>query len=249
MTVTERKQQGERKMRTGAIVLAGGSGSRMQADIKKQYMLIGGKPVLYYSLNVFQNSACIDEIVLVCSQEDIEVCKKEIVEKYGFSKVSRVVAGGKERYHSVYEGLKALENCGYVMIHDGARPFVDEPMLRRIAEALPDAQACTVGMPVKDTIKLSGADGCVEETLPRERLWAIQTPQAFSYPLIRSAHDEAARGSLRGITITDDAMLVEYVGKNRVRLIEGSYENIKITTPDDLLLAEMILKRRKPSEP
>ncbi len=243
--MTGRRLPGERNMKTGAVVLAGGSGSRMHADVKKQYMLIGGKPVLYYSLQVFQNSDRIDEIVLVCSKEDIAVCQKEIVEKYGFTKVIRIVAGGKERYHSVYEGLKALEDCEYVMIHDGARPFVDGPMLERIAEALPFVQACTVGMPVKDTIKLSGPDGCVDETLPRERLWAIQTPQAFSYRLIRDAHDEVARGNAQGLKITDDAMLVEYIGKKRVKLIEGSYENIKITTPDDLLLAEVILSHRK----
>ncbi|MFR8547894.1 MAG: 2-C-methyl-D-erythritol 4-phosphate cytidylyltransferase [Lachnospiraceae bacterium] len=232
-------------MRTVAIVLAGGSGSRMKSSVKKQYMLIGDKPVLYYSLRVFQDSSVIDEIILVCGREEVENCRAEIVEKYDFTKVSRIIPGGKERYHSVYEGLKAAVDCDYVMIHDGARPFVDEQMLERIWDALPSARACTVGMPVKDTIKRSDPEGFVEETLPREKLWLIQTPQAFEYRLIRKLHEDAAGGACLGQQITDDAMLVECLGKIRVKLIEGSYQNIKITTPDDLLLAQIILGQKK----
>lgn len=225
-------------MKCAAIVLAGGSGSRMHSEVKKQYLLIGEKPVLYYSLDVFQRSSRIDEIVLVCGREDIEQCRETIVQRYGFTKVRRIVAGGKERHDSVFEGLKALKDCSYVMIHDGARPFIDEAMLERIWTELPSVRACTVGMPVKDTIKLCNSDGFVEKTLPRECLWNIQTPQAFEYDLIFKAHELRAGGALAGIAVTDDAMLVESTQQVPVKLIEGSYKNIKITTREDLLYAE-----------
>lgn len=231
-------------MKNAAIVLAGGSGRRMHSNVKKQYLLIGDKPVLYYSLEAFQSSSLIDEIILVCSYEDIEQCREEIVVRYGFTKVKKIVAGGKERHDSVFEGLKALEDCTYVMIHDGARPFIDEEMLERIWSQLPSVRACTVGMPVKDTIKLSDTLGFVEKTLPRERLWNIQTPQAFAYDLIRRAHELRAEGLLEA-QITDDAMLIEYTEQIPVKLIEGSYENIKITTPEDLLYAELIWRQRR----
>ena len=135
---------GDVTVKNAAIVLAGGSGKRMRSDVKKQYLLIGGKPVLYYSLETFQKSSRIDEIILVCSHEDIEWCRETIVMPYGFTKVKKIVSGGKERHDSVFEGLKALENCTYVMIHDGARPFIDEEMLERIWSELPSVRACTV---------------------------------------------------------------------------------------------------------
>ncbi|MDO4323399.1 MAG: 2-C-methyl-D-erythritol 4-phosphate cytidylyltransferase [Lachnospiraceae bacterium] len=231
-------------MKTAAVVLAGGSGSRMHSNVKKQYMLIGDKPVLYYSLNAFQSSRRIDEIVLVCSENDIDRCRKEIVEAFGITKARKIVAGGKERHDSVYEGLKALSDCDYVMIHDGARPFVDEAMIERIWAELPQVRACTVGMPVKDTIKMSNESGYVEKTLPREKLWMIQTPQSFSYELILHAHEQRIQNDLEELKITDDAMLVEYKEGVPVKLIEGSYENIKITTPEDLTLAEAIWGHR-----
>lgn len=231
-------------MKRAAIVLAGGSGSRMKSDIKKQYLLIKGYPVLYYSLQVFQSSSYIDEIVLVCGKGEIERCRTEFVEKYGFSKVLHIVEGGKERYHSVYEGLKVMEDCSYVLIHDGARPFVDPNMIARIMRELPSCNACVVGMPVKDTIKLSTLDGYVAQTPPRELLWSVQTPQSFSYNLIRGAYDKLVQQEKTEIKITDDAMVAEYFAGVPVKLIEGSYENIKITTPEDLLLAEVILEKR-----
>ena len=172
-------------MKNTAIVLAGGSGSRMKSKVKKQYLLMDGKPVLYYSMAVFQDCSRIDEIILVCGKGEKEQCREEIVLPYGLTKVSHIVEGGKERYHSVYEGLKAIDACDYVLIHDGARPFVDEEILNRVLDELPSCRACVVGMPVKDTIKMSNDDGYVEKTLPREKLWAIQTPQSFSYTLIR----------------------------------------------------------------
>lgn len=232
-------------MRNAAIVLAGGSGSRMKSKVKKQYLLLQERPVLYYSLSVFQESEYIDEIILVCGKGETEQCRTDIVEKYGFTKVSRVVEGGKERYHSVYEGLKAIEGCDYVMIHDGARPFVDSAMLARIMQDLEQVDACVAAVPVKDTIKLSDENGFVANTPPREQLWTVQTPQSFRYDLIRAAYDQLAKGEPAGVKITDDAMVAEYFAHVPVKLTEGSYENIKITTPEDLLLAEMILQKRR----
>lgn len=235
-------------MKNTAIVLAGGSGSRMKSSVKKQYLMMQEKPVLCHSLEVFQNCSRIDEIVLVCGKGEVEHCRTGIVESYGFTKVVHIVEGGKERYHSVYEGLKVITDCNYVLIHDGARPFVDEEILDRVLNALPEYHACVVGMPVKDTIKMSNTEGFVDRTLPRELLWTIQTPQSFDYALIRDAYDQLHKKEQAGtleIKITDDAMVAEYILQTPVKLVEGSYDNIKITTPEDLLLAELILNQRK----
>jgi len=230
-------------MRNAAIVLAAGSGSRMKSSVKKQYLLLDGKPVLWYSLQAFEQCPRIDEVVLVCGEQERDWCRTEIVKRYGFTKINRIVAGGKERYHSVYEGLKALTDCDYVLIHDGARPFADRELLNRILDDLPQSRASVAAVPVKDTIKLGGGDGYVERTLPRERLWSVQTPQSFEYSLIRGAYDAVMREKPSGLVITDDAMVAEYAGIP-VKLIEGSYDNIKLTTPADLYLAEEILRKR-----
>lgn len=231
----------ENRDKNTAIVLAGGSGSRMKSTVKKQYLIMQGRPVLCHSLEVFQNHPQIDEIVLVCGKGEKEQCRYEIVEKYGFSKVTQITEGGKERYHSVYEGLKKITDCQYVLIHDGARPFVNAEILDRIFQELPKSRACVAGMPVKDTIKMSDSAGFVECTLPREKLWTIQTPQSFEYALIREAYDRLMEEDDPTVKITDDAMVAEYILKLPVKLVEGSYDNIKITTPEDLLLAELIL--------
>ncbi|MCC8136891.1 MAG: 2-C-methyl-D-erythritol 4-phosphate cytidylyltransferase [Clostridiales bacterium] len=237
-------------MRNVAIVLAGGNGSRMNSKIKKQYLQIGNYPVLWYSLRTFQNSPWIDEIVLVCGAGEIKRCRDQFVDQYGLSKIGKIVAGGRERYHSVYEGLKAAENCDNVLIHDGARPFISEEILNRIFDTLKQCPACVTGMPVKDTIKIGSTDGYVEQTLPREKLWLIQTPQSFSYSLIRQAYDELIRREKEAETqndverkITDDAMVVETILQTPVKLIKGSYDNIKITTPEDLVLAKTLADR------
>lgn len=235
-------------MKNTAIVLAGGSGSRMKSSVKKQYLMMQGRPVLCHSLEIFQNCSRIDEIILVCGKGEIEQCRANIVEAYGFTKVSHIVEGGKERYHSVHEGLKAITDCTYVLIHDGARPFVDDAILNRVLDVLPECRACVVGMPVKDTIKMSDQEGFVERTLPRELLWTIQTPQSFEYALIREAYDKLAEQEPADIKITDDAMVAEYILQIPVKLVEGSYDNIKITTPEDLLLAELILNSRQQAE-
>lgn len=218
-----------------AIVLAAGQGKRMKSSVQKQYLLIKEKPVLYYTLNAFEKSPLISEIVLVTGKDEIEYCRKEIVEKYGFSKVSSIVAGGKERYHSVYEGIRAIAGTDYVYIHDGARPFVTEEILRRADRAVQSHGACVVGMPVKDTIKRVDAENFAVETPDRRTLWQIQTPQVFEYDLIRTAYEKLMESEPEGIT--DDAMVVETMTDRRVKLVEGSYRNIKITTPEDLEIA------------
>lgn len=224
-----------------AIVLAAGQGKRMHSKIQKQFLMIGGYPVLYYSLRCFQDSPLIQDIILVTGAEDISYCKEEIVEKYGLDKVTRVIAGGKERYDSVYAGLQACRDCTYVFIHDGARPFVTGDILERGFAGVKESGACVIGMPSKDTIKLADSQGFVEGTPDRSRVWNIQTPQIFRYELIRSAHEKLRMESMAGIT--DDAMVVEQAAGVKVKLVEGSYENIKITTPEDLAVAEAFLKK------
>ena len=223
-----------------AIVLAAGQGKRMHSKIQKQFLKIQGYPVLYYSLRCFQESPLIQDIILVTGEDALSYCKEEIVKKYGFTKVSNVIAGGKERYDSVYAGLCACKDCRYVLIHDGARPFITEEIIERGLEKVKETGACVVGMPSKDTIKLSDAEGYVKETPDRKCVWTIQTPQIFSYALIREAHDSIRKKDMS--KITDDAMVIEHETGVKVALAEGSYQNIKITTPDDLYIAEAFLR-------
>lgn len=234
-----------KKCRCVAIVLAAGAGKRMQSEVKKQFLLIKEKPVVYYSLKAFEDSF-VDEVVLVTSEDDRELCQKEIVEAYHFSKVKKIVAGGKERYHSVAAGLACLQAADYVFIHDAARPMLTQEILSRAYECVKENGACVVGMPVKDTIKIANTDGYIEQTPDRNLVWMIQTPQVFEYSLIKDAYKQLIEGEAelkpRGINITDDAMVVETLTKHSVKLVEGSYENIKITTPDDLSIAERFLK-------
>ena len=232
-------------MKTTAIVLAGGRGKRMNSAVPKQFLMIKDKPVLYYSLKAFEDSF-IDSVILVTSEDDMEYCKKEIVDKYGFTKVVKIVAGGKERYHSVLNGIKAASDCDYIFIHDGARPFVTQDMLARLLECVEESKACVAGMPVKDTIKIANEEGFIDTTPKRELVWMIQTPQVFDFALIKKAYLilEKDEYSLlqKGISITDDAMVVEMLLGEKVKLVEGSYQNIKITTPEDLAIAEGFLK-------
>lgn len=236
--------------KTTAIVLAGGRGSRMKSDVNKLFLQLNEKPVLYYCLKVFQDSPVIDEIILVCSGEEMEKCRREVLRPYGFTKISAVVQGGRERYHSVYEGLKAAGDCDYVMIHDGARPFVDDEMLMRIQKCLEENEACIVGVPVKDTIKQVNREDVITATPSRAGLWSAQTPQSFRYEPFLKAYEKSFLQDDGGLQITDDAMVAEYYGGIPVKMIMGSYENIKITTQDDLLMAGLILNRRVlPSSP
>ena len=228
-----------KKKKCTAIVLAAGQGKRMGTKIQKQYLEVFGRPVLYYALRVFEQSELIDEIVLVTGKDEVSYCQKEIIEKYSFEKVKQIVEGGKERYHSVWNGLDKVQ-AGYVFIHDGARPFIEESILNRAYEAVQEYHACVVGMPVKDTIKVVNKEGVVEETPDRSMLWAIQTPQVFEVDVIKSAYGILMEQD--NINVTDDAMVVEQILGKKVKLVEGSYKNIKITTPEDLLITESYLK-------
>lgn len=227
------------KEKNTAIVLAAGQGKRMHSKIQKQFLEIDGKPVLYYSLRCFQKSELIDDIILVTVEDSVVFCKEKIVKKYGFSKVSRVIPGGKERYDSVYEGLLACGQSDYVLIHDGARPFITDEILTRGLKGARVTGACVIGMPSKDTIKISDDAGYVSDTPDRSRVWTIQTPQIFSYSLIRKAHEEIRKKDMS--QITDDAMVVEKETGVKILLVEGSYMNIKITTPEDLNVAKLFL--------
>lgn len=228
------------KHKCTAIVLAAGQGKRMNSDVQKQFLEIKGYPVLYYSLRCFQESSLIQDIILVTGKEQIAYCKEEIVKKYNLTKVSKVIAGGKERYDSVYAGLAACENCDYVFIHDGARPFITEKILERGMEGVQKTGACVVGMPSKDTVKIADAEGCVMKTPDRKMVWNIQTPQIFEYDLIRAAHECIRKKEMKNIT--DDAMIIEQETGIKIVLAEGSYKNIKITTPEDLLIADAFMK-------
>lgn len=217
---------------TSAIILAAGKGQRMGTELPKQFLSMGDDMLLTKTIRVFEESSVIQDIVLVTSEDWIGFCKTEIVDREGFRKVRKIVAGGKERYDSVYQGLLACPNADYVFIHDGARPFVTEEILVRTQEAVEKYEACAVGVPSKDTVKIVDEDGFVESTPPRENVWNIQTPQAFSYPLIRAAHEVVRDNNMTGIT--DDAMIIERSRLAKVKLVMGSYYNIKITTPEDM---------------
>ncbi len=234
-----------RKEKCTAVVLAAGSGKRMQSNVAKQYLLLNEKPVLWYALNVFEQSYIIDEVILVVGKGEIPYCRQEIVEKYNFSKVSNVIEGGAERYLSVWEALKICDGEGIIFIHDGARPFVTEEILCDTYAAAVEYGACVTGMPVKDTIKISDEEGFAVRTPNRKTVWQVQTPQVFTANLIMDAYGELVEKieeiKNAGIEITDDAMVVETMKCRSVKLVKGSYMNMKITTPEDMKTAQSLL--------
>lgn len=226
-----------------AIVLAAGSGSRMKSKTKKQFMEIKGKPVIWYSLFEFEKSR-VDEIILVTGKEDIDYCKKEIVEKYNLKKIKNVVAGGSERYESVYNGVKEVTG-NIVLIHDGARPLINNEIIERSIEGTIKSDACVVGVPVKDTIKRANKEGYIIDTPNRSELWITQTPQSFKTDLVKMAYKKMKEELEKGNTtlnITDDAMVVEEFTTNQVRFVQGDYKNIKVTTPEDIDIAELFIE-------
>jgi len=223
-----------------ALVPAAGMGRRMGAEINKQYLLLAGKPILAHTLQVFQDTPFIDDIYVVIPAAEIPYCQEHVVERHGLTKVRRIVPGGAERQHSVMNGLQAVVGAGdddVVLIHDGVRPFVPPRVLERAVEVARCHDGALVAVPAKDTVKVA-VDGIVRATPPREDLWLAQTPQAFRYPVIRAAHEIAAAERYLG---TDDASLVERLGKD-IHIVVGDYRNIKITTPEDLVLAEAFLR-------
>ncbi|MBQ8488947.1 2-C-methyl-D-erythritol 4-phosphate cytidylyltransferase [Pseudobutyrivibrio sp.] len=224
-----------------AIVLAAGSGKRMNQEIPKQYMKLGDAPLMVHCLRTFQESK-VTQIVLVVAPGDVEKCRKEIIERYHIDKCIAIVEGGEERYNSVYAGLQAI-NDGYVLIHDCARAFVSIDIIHRCMSAVALYESCVVGMPSKDTVKLTDTHRKVLDTPDRSNVWIVQTPQCFEYNLIRGAYDRIIENA--DTSITDDAMIVEKATDHDVHMIEGSYMNIKVTTPEDVAFGEAILRNRR----
>lgn len=225
-------------MKVVAIIVAAGSGKRMRHSTKKQFLSIGCKPILAYTLDAFDSIDRVDRIILVIPRGWKRYCQKEIIEKYEYRKEIEVTGGGARRQDSVACGL-ALVSSDYeiVIIHDGVRPFVTR---RMVVESIAKARkfgACVVAVPVTDTIKMVGRDGVIKRTLPREHLWRVQTPQTFRLSLIKKAYAKALKDRFYG---TDDAQLVERVNRP-VKVVSGDYRNIKITTREDLILAETLL--------
>lgn len=229
--------------KVAAVVVAAGRGKRMGAELAKQYLPLAGRPVLVHTLEVFERCAAVDEVVLVVRKEDVAKVREEIIEPYGLSKVKHVVGGGHERQNSVFNGLKALLPQGaLVVVHDGVRPLFTAEKLLQVLEAGRESGAAILAVPVKETVKQVNKESLVvERTLPRETLWLAQTPQVFHWEVLWPAMQKAM---VCGFSATDEAGIVEWAGHG-VRIVPGDYENIKITTPEDLELAERILERRK----
>lgn len=226
-------------MKVTAIVPAAGKGKRMGGVIGKPYLLLGGKPILSYTLKTLNLSPEIQEIILVTRPEEVDYCEKEVVRRYNLSKVAAVIPGGEERQDSVYQGLKYLKDIpDLILIHDAVRPFLTERLIREVIKAASSFKAAIAAIPVRDTIKEVDKEGLVKKTIPRDNIWDIQTPQAFEYSLLRQAYEEAFRHNFYA---TDDAALVERCGY-KVKIVSGAPENIKITLPGDLPLAEAILE-------
>lgn len=249
-----------------AIILAAGQGSRMQSKIAKQYMTVNNKPLLYYSLSEFEKSE-VNRVILVVGKGEEEYCKKEIVDRYGFSKVSDVISGGTERYLSVYNALQLIKKTQlmekekdviykceannadyevdnsdsdtYVLIHDGARPLITQSIIRKTMEGVRDRKAVIVAVPTKDTIKIVDEDGYVKTTPKRSQTYIVQTPQAFEYCLISEAYTKII--DKKDVEITDDAMVVEYTMQHPIAIVEGSYKNLKVTTPEDISIVETLM--------
>ncbi|MFR3497452.1 MAG: 2-C-methyl-D-erythritol 4-phosphate cytidylyltransferase [Paraclostridium bifermentans] len=222
----------------GVVIVAAGTGSRMKKDINKQFIKLKNKEIVAHTIEKFYNSENIDDIVVVIREDEEEYFNKNIKEKYGFTNI-KVAHGGNERQDSVFNGIKMLKKeCEVVLIHDGARPFVTDDIIKRSINKANEHNAIVVGVKVKDTIKVVSDNGNIIDTPNRSYLWAVQTPQVFKYDIITKAYEDAYNNNYYG---TDDAMLVERIGYN-VKMIEGSYNNIKITTQEDLEFGEQILK-------
>ena len=224
------------QQKVGVVIVAAGSSQRMDgAD--KVFALLGGKPILARVVDAFQGCNPIDQIVVVLSEQNLER-GQQLVAEQGWSKVSDVCVGGRRRQDSVAAGLRRLSNCDWVVIHDGARPLVTVDLINRGLEAARETGAAVAAVPVTDTIKLAGDDRIVRQTLPRRNLWVVQTPQVFGSKIIAQAYSGVSGD------VTDDASLVEQLG-GRVKIYMGAYDNIKITTPDDLALAEALWQKHE----
>jgi len=231
-----------KKYFVSVIIAAAGMSNRMGSKINKQFISIDNKPILAHTLEKFEKCKYIDEIIVVSKEEEVEYCRKQIVKKYGFKKVTNIVRGGKERQDSVYNGILALnERTDIVLTHDGARPFVKLESIEEGVRGVVEYGACVIGVPVKDTIKVITQSNEVHHTPKRDLLWAAQSPQCFWVQLLKEGYEMASE---EGIIGTDDSSLVEKIGQP-IKMIMGSYDNIKITTPEDLIIADSFLKDRE----
>ena len=229
-------------MLNSVIIVAAGSGKRMKADINKQYLTIRNKEIIAHTIEVFDKCQYIDEIVVVIKEEEKMFFVEQIVEKYKFNKKIKIAFGGKERQDSVYAGMLQIdEKSKIVLIHDGARPFVSHEIIENAITNTIKSKAVVVGVPVKDTIKTVNINGIIENTLNRELTWAVQTPQVFEKDLLIQAYEKA---QMDGFIGTDDASLVERYGYE-ILMLMGSYDNIKITTQEDIYFGEAILNYRE----
>lgn len=233
------------------VLLAGGKGTRMGTGVHKQFLELGGKPLIWHSLNAAQRSDLIDDIILVSGEDDLSHIR-ELVGRYGFDKVSMIVKGGEERYLSVVNGVKAIFERGkeceaftgkpeIILVHDGARPFLDDDIIGRCLEGVEVTGACVAAVPSKDTVKLADDDDIVTSEPPRKQVWNMQTPQVFYSDILHEACEKASEAD-RNSEITDDARMVSMFVGTGIKLVMGSYENIKITTPVDVLIAGKILE-------
>ncbi|MDO4535548.1 MAG: 2-C-methyl-D-erythritol 4-phosphate cytidylyltransferase [Clostridium perfringens] len=222
--------------KTVAIILAGGKGKRMGANVSKQFIEINEKPIIYYTIKSFEACKSIDEIILVLPKDEIDYFKENIMKKFNFN-ISKIVEGGKERQDSVYNALNSIHHCDVVLIHDGARPFVSEKIIKDGIIKAREYGAAAPGVVPKDTIKIKDSSGFSVETLNRNELVAIQTPQCFNFSMIKNCHKELRR---QNKVVTDDTMVAEMFG-NKVFIYDGDYKNIKVTTKEDLILCNEFL--------
>jgi len=225
----------ENRQKTGAIIVAAGASQRM-GETNKMFAPLGDRIILAHVIDTFQACERIDQIIIVMSEKNVDWCRQLAVDE-GWSKVTEVCAGGRRRQDSVAAGISHLINCHWVVIHDGSRPLVTADLIEQGLEAARETGAAVPAVQVSDTIKVAGNSRIVYETLSRHYLWAAQTPQVFGFDIITEAYRKA-KGE-----VTDDATLVEQLGK-KVKLFPGSYTNIKITTPDDLILAQALWANR-----
>jgi 2-C-methyl-D-erythritol 4-phosphate cytidylyltransferase len=228
-------------MKTSVIIVAAGSGKRMNSKIAKQFIELKGRPILSYTIESFAKSEYISEIIIVTGKDDISFVETEIAEPYGKSKVKAVVQGGSERQYSVQNGLNAVsDDIDIIMVHDGVRPFIDNTCIKNLIDCADKFGGCVLGVPVKDTIKICDGENTITATPERKTLWAAQTPQCFKAEIIKNAYKSAFDDGFLG---TDDASLAERIGI-KLKMVEGSYDNIKITTPEDIFVGERILQKQ-----
>jgi len=227
--------------RVVAVVPAAGKGLRMGGAVPKQFLSLGGEPIVVHSLRALQAAACIHDIILAVPSADLDYCRNDLVVRYGFSKVTKVVPGGKERQDSVRLGLEHVpEETEIVLVHDAVRPFVTVAMIEDVVAAARQHGGAIIALPMRDTVKQVGADHLIQRTVDRQPLWLAQTPQAFRLDWLREAHRKA---KVEGVPATDDAFLFEWMG-HPVVVVEGSGENIKVTRPEDMVIGEAILSSR-----